>query len=68
MVVPPPPPPASLSAWAKFGFKCVEKYAHATRALAPLALTFSSSKIVFVLQAFHPLVSPSPYPNSLMAF
>ncbi len=48
--------------------ECAEKYAHAIRAMAPLALTFSSSEIVPTLQAFHLLISPSPYPNSLMAF
>jgi hypothetical protein len=48
--------------------ECAEKYAHAIRAMAPLALTFSSSEIVPTLQAFHLSVSPSPYPNSLMAF
>jgi hypothetical protein len=36
--------------------------------MAPLALTFSSSNFFSALQAFHLSVSPSPYPNSLMAF
>jgi len=48
--------------------ECVEKYVHATRVLAPLALIFSSSKIISTLQALHTSISPSPYPNSLMAF
>jgi len=45
-----------------------KKYAHVVRALAPLALTSTSSKIVSTLQVFHPSISFSLCPHSLIDF
>jgi len=60
-IVSPPPPPLPTP-HEQLGQNLVleraEKYAHATRALAPLALTFSSREIVFTLQALH--LPPTP--------
>jgi hypothetical protein len=44
------------------------KYAHVAKALAPLALIIASLGIISTLHVLHPLVLPSPWPNSLMDF
>jgi hypothetical protein len=66
---PPTPPPAPLWRLGQhLALRRAKKYAHVVRALAPLASTSTSSKIVSTLQVFHPSISFSPCPHSLIDF
>jgi hypothetical protein len=38
------------------------------KAFAPLALTIASLDTIWILQAFHPSISPSSYPKFFMDF
>jgi hypothetical protein len=51
-----------------FSLRCVGEYLHASKVLAPLASTLTSSKTINAFQTLHPLNLSYPYQDSLLDF